>query len=122
MMQDNEIVLKPAILFAFMKTVTLMLLALLFLLPAWWLSPFFLLFSLVIATFACYRYCYIRSSSYLVTPEVIRIKRGIFFKRTDQVEMYRIKDYIITQSLIMQLFRLMDLTLKSTDPENPAIW
>jgi hypothetical protein len=29
--------------------------------------------------------------------------------------------YIITQSFILQLFRLMYLTLKSTDPENPVI-
>ena len=30
--------------------------------------------------------------------------------------------YIVTQSFLMQLFHLMDLTLKGTDPENPVIW
>jgi len=30
-------------------------------------------------------------------------------------------DYILTQSFILQIFKLMDLTLKSTDPENPVI-
>ncbi|MBS1528032.1 MAG: PH domain-containing protein [Bacteroidetes bacterium] len=59
---------------------------------------------------------------YRITPEVIRISRGIFFKRTDQVELYRVKDYILTQPLLLQVFRLMDLTLKSTDSENPVIW
>ena len=57
----------------------------------------------------------------MITPEVVRITRGLFFKRTDQVEMYRIKDYIITQPFMLQVFHLMDLTLKSTDPENPVI-
>ena len=30
--------------------------------------------------------------------------------------------YIITQPFMLQLFHLMDVTLKSTDPENPVIW
>ena len=30
--------------------------------------------------------------------------------------------YILTQPFILQLFKLMDLTLKTTDPENPVIW
>jgi len=58
----------------------------------------------------------------MVTAEYIRISRGIFFKRVDQLEMYRIKDYVMMQPLSLRLFRLMDLLLKSTDPENPMIW
>lgn len=41
--------------------------------------------------------------------------------RTDQVEMFRVKDYIITQPFMLQLCKLMYLTLKSTDPERPVI-
>jgi len=37
------------------------------------------------------------------------------------LELFRIKDYIITQSLTKQIFKLMDLTLKGTDPENPVV-
>jgi uncharacterized membrane protein YdbT with pleckstrin-like domain len=72
--------------------------------------------------FAWYRYLFIRRSLYTITPEIIRISRGIFFRRTDQVELWRIKDYVITQSFLLQVFGLMDLTLKGTDPENPVIW
>ncbi|SIP95095.1 hypothetical protein SAMN05421821_101240 [Mucilaginibacter lappiensis] len=35
--------------------------------------------------------------------------------------MFRVKVYIITQSFILQLARLMYLTLKTTDPENAVI-
>jgi uncharacterized membrane protein YdbT with pleckstrin-like domain len=122
MMQHNEILLKPAVSFAFFKSFPFLLCASAFLFLAWRISPYFLLFSLGCTGMAWYRYLYLRTSRYLVTPEVIRISRGIFFKRTDQVEMFRIKDYIITQPLMLQLFRLMDVTLKSTDPENPVIW
>ena len=40
-MQTNEIILRPAMIFAFLKAVPLMLFATLFLLLAWLLSPFF---------------------------------------------------------------------------------
>lgn len=98
-----------------------MMLAITFLLLAWWLSPYFILFSLVVCGFAWYRLLYIRSFQYLITKDYIRLTRGIFFKRIDQLEMFRVKDYIITQSFILQLFKLMYLNLKSTDPENPMV-
>lgn len=78
--------------------------------------------SFISSFMGAYRFLYIRNVCYMVTPEVIRIRRGLFFKRTDQVELFRVKDYILTQSFLLQLFRLMDLMLKTTDPENPVIW
>ena len=122
MIPDHEILLKPAVLFAFLKTFPILLIAIIFLLLAWWLSPLFIFFSLAVIAMGWYRFLYIRNSRYVITPEVIRISRGIFFKRTDQVELFRVKDYIVTQPFLLQLFRLMDVTLKSTDPENPIIW
>lgn len=121
MIQTNEISLRPGMSFAFLKILPLILLSLVFLLLAWYLSPYFVLFSFAVLGAAWYRLLYIRSNTYLITPEVLRVTRGIFFKRTDQLEMFRIKDYIITQSFLLQLFRLMTLTLKGTDPENPVI-
>jgi uncharacterized membrane protein YdbT with pleckstrin-like domain len=121
MTQNDDILLRPAMLFAFLKALPLILLAITFLLLAWWLSAYFILFSLAVCAAAWYRLLYIRSFQYLVTAQYIRLTRGIFFKRIDQVEMFRVKDYIITQSFMLQLFKLMYLTLKSTDPENPVI-
>jgi uncharacterized membrane protein YdbT with pleckstrin-like domain len=121
MTQNDEILLRPAMLFAFLKALPLIMLAITFLLLAWWLSPYFILFSMVVCGFAWYRLLYIRSFQYLITHEYVRMTSGIFFKRIDQLEMFRVKDYIITQSFILQLFKLMYLTLKSTDPENPVI-
>jgi uncharacterized membrane protein YdbT with pleckstrin-like domain len=121
MTQTDDILLRPAFIFAFLKALPLTLLAVTFLLLAWWLSPYFILFSLFICGAAWYRLLYIRSFQYLISKEYIRLTKGLFFIRIDQLEMYRIKDYIITQSFILQLFRLMNVTLKSTDPENPVI-
>lgn len=122
MTHTDDILLRPAFLFAMLKTMPLTLLAITLLLLAWWLSPYFILFSFAVSVAVWYRIIYIRKVEYLVTTEYIRISQGIFFKRIDQLEMYRIKDYVMIQPLFLQLFRLMDLLLKSTDPENPMIW
>jgi uncharacterized membrane protein YdbT with pleckstrin-like domain len=122
MMQPNEIILRPANLFAFIHVFPLILLAIVFLLLAWYLSPFFILFSLIVLAVVWYRFLLIRSRRYLIEPEFIRMTSGILFKRTEQVELYRVKDYTITQPFLHQLFRMMDLTLKTTDPGNPVIF
>jgi len=120
--EQPDIIIRPATIFAFIKILPLIFAATGFLFLAWWIYPALIWISLAIMLFVIYRFMFIRNTIYLVTPEIIRIRRGIFFKRTDTIELYRVKDYILTQPLIMQIFRLMDLTLKTTDPENPVIW
>lgn len=114
--------LRPAAVFAFFKVFPLILCTLGFLFLAWWIYPVFIWLALLALTMTVYRFCYIRGISYVITPEIIRITRGIFFKRTDQVELFRVKDYTIMQPFLLQVFRLMDLELRSTDPVNPVIW
>jgi len=118
----QEIAIRPAAVFAFMQ-VTLFLMgsiALLLLACRFW--PDLVWLSLLFAGMGFYRFCFIRKIRYVITPETIRISTGIFFKRTDYVELYRVKDYILTRPFLLQLFGLMNLTLKSTDSENPIVW
>ena len=122
MTNSSEIIIRPAISFAVLKTLPLVLLSLVFLLLAWQYSPFFLFFSFGVLGAAWYRLLYIRSNRYIITSQVIHTSRGIFFKRTDQLEMYRVKDYVVTQSFLLQVLRLMNLTLKSTDAETPILF
>ncbi|BAU55645.1 PH domain-containing protein [Mucilaginibacter gotjawali] len=118
----QAISLRPAAIFALIKVFPLIILTLGFLFLAWWIFPAFIWLSLITLGMTLYRLTYIRKINYLVTPEFVRISRGIFFRRTDQVELFRVKDYILTQSFLLQVFRLMDLELTSTDPVNPVIW
>lgn len=114
--------IRPAALFALIKVLPFLVCSAGFLFFAWRLWPGLILVSLVCLGLALYRYIYIRTIYYLITPEILRIQRGICFKRVDQIELFRVKDYILTQSLLLQICRLMDLCLKSTDPENPVVW
>ncbi|UOE52596.1 PH domain-containing protein [Mucilaginibacter sp. SMC90] len=122
MTHQDDILLKPAMAFAFLKTLPLVTLGLTFLFLAWQLSPYFVVFAIATTGIAWYRVLFLRSCEYRIGREYIQITTGIFFKRIDQVEMYRIKDYVITRSLLLQLFRLMDVILKSTDSETPVVW
>jgi uncharacterized membrane protein YdbT with pleckstrin-like domain len=121
MLSNDSILLKPALLYAILKIVPLITLALLFLVLAWCLSPSFLLFSLAASLAAWFRLLYIRSFTYLITRDYIRLGQGIFFRRTGQAELFRIKDYVVTQTFLLQLCRLMSLSLKSTDSDNAVI-
>jgi uncharacterized membrane protein YdbT with pleckstrin-like domain len=120
--EPQVIEIRPAGIFAFLKIFPLVLCTLGFLYLAWLIYPGLTWLSLLSLTAAVYRFVYIRRIRYTISPEIIRISRGIFFKRIDQVELWRLKDYIVTQSFLLQIFRLMDLELKGTDPENPVIW
>jgi uncharacterized membrane protein YdbT with pleckstrin-like domain len=114
--------IRPAAIFAFIKIFPFILCAIGFLLLAWRFLPGLICVSMMSTIMAFYRFIYIRNIRYEISPEIIRITRGIFFKRIDQVELFRVKDYILRQPFLLQLFRLMDLELKSTDPVNPVIW
>lgn len=120
-MENKNIELRPTALFAFMKCLPLIILSALILFLSYRLCAAFIWLSLVASVLALYRYFYIRRLTYLITTEYIRISKGIIFKRVDQVELYRIKDYIVTQPPVMQLFRLMNVILKSTDNEDPVV-
>lgn len=117
-----DIQIKPATLFAFIKATPLLLCAAGILYLANRYIPDLIWLGFVAIVFALYRYLYIRSAIYLVTGQYIRISRGILFKQIDTIELFRVKDYVITEPFLLQIFRLMDVHLKTTDPENPIIW
>jgi uncharacterized membrane protein YdbT with pleckstrin-like domain len=119
--EHPELVLRPAAVYAFLQVVPLLTAAIVFLWIAWWLSSLFIWLSLIMMLLVWYKFMHIRKVLYIITPEVIRIRTGIFSKRIDSLKMYRIKDYVITQPFILQLCRLMNLTLKTTDAENESV-
>jgi len=120
--EKQGLVIKPQPIFAFIKTFPLVLVVAGFTYLAFQFFACLIWLSLAVTVLACYRYFYIRHIDYILTSEILRISRGIFFKRIDQVELYRIKDYVLTQPPLLQVFSLMDLMLKTTDPENSIIW
>lgn len=114
--------LRPTPIFAFLKVAPLLCLAVALMLLAYVITFLFLFPALVVAGLAGYRYLSTRCWRYLITADIVRVQQGIFLKRVDQVELYRLKDYIVLQPFLLQVFGLMHLVLKSTDQENPVLW
>jgi uncharacterized membrane protein YdbT with pleckstrin-like domain len=118
----TDIQLRPSPIFAFFKIMPFILCVIVLTWLANRYFPMLMWLSVSSMLFAIYRYIFIRRVIYLVTPQYIRITKGLFFKHIYTVELFRVKDYSITEPFVLQIFRLMDLHLKTTDPENPTLW
>lgn len=70
-----------------------------------------LLFELV----AFCKYLQIILTRYRLSQETLTVRKGIIARRFDHLELYRIKDYVIHQSVYMRIFRLMSVRLYTTD-------
>ena len=70
---------------------------------------------------AAYKYLYIINQKYYITAEQIIYEQGILSKTTQYLEMYRIRDYIVTQDLSMRLLDVMQLTLLTYDKGEPVL-
>ncbi len=120
--EDRGIWIRPAAIFALIKVFWLLIVAAAMLLLAWRFLPVLIWISLFAVICAVYRYMYIRRIYYIITDEYLEVRQGLLFKRTDTIELFRVKDYILLQPLLLQVFKLMDLQLKTTDPANSEIW
>ena len=59
--------------------------------------------------------------TYRITDEQLIEKSGIFFRHTEQIELFRIEDYSIAQPLFLRPFHLGTLTIISNDHTTPVL-
>lgn len=114
-------VLRPSPLFALAKVLPYILLSGIFLAAAYLYWQPLCLGAVVCLLVAWYYYLRTYLIRYGITTDVLQVRTGIFFKQTDNLELFRIKDYVITQPFWMQCFKLMNLRLLSTDTSNTVI-
>jgi uncharacterized membrane protein YdbT with pleckstrin-like domain len=62
-----------------------------------------------------------RTLTYELTSQRLRIMRGILNRRLDEIELYRVKDYVLEQPLFLRLLGLGNLTLISSDASTPTV-
>lgn len=117
----NTITIRPSAIYALLMVFPFILLALFFFGLAARLLPALILVSVLCSAIGLYRYWQARLTIYSLDAEVLHISTGIFLRRTDSLELYRVKDYVVTRNLMMQLFSLMNLTLLTTDLTGPVI-
>lgn len=81
-----------------------------------------LLFFLVIPVFVIvWKWLVVKNTKYELTTERLTRRVGVINKVTDQVELYRVRDYQVEQPIFLRMFSLSDVVLKTSDLSNPVI-
>ena len=76
---------------------------------------------IVPALIAFWKYLELKTFRYTVTTERVGLRRGILTKRTDSIELYRVKDTTVIEPFFLRLFGLSDVVLTSSDRTTPLI-
>jgi uncharacterized membrane protein YdbT with pleckstrin-like domain len=67
------------------------------------------------------RWLLIKVRIYEVTTERIRITNGLLTRRTDELELYRVKDTTLIEPLFMRLLSLGDIEITTHDVSTPVV-
>lgn len=73
------------------------------------------------AALALWRYVELRFFRYRVTTERVGLTRGVLTKRTDSIELYRVKDTTLIEPFFLRMFGLSDVVLNSSDRTTPLL-
>ena len=81
-----------------------------------------LTFFLIVPLFyAIWKWIETRCHRYVVSDQRIRETEGVFNKRTDSTELYRVKDVVLLQPFGLRMFGLGNVELLSSDASSPLI-
>lgn len=77
---------------------------------------------LVIPVFyAIWRWIELRCYRYRLTNERLAIMQGVFSRRMEELELYRVKDITFEQPFFLRLFGLATLVLDTSDQSRPVV-
>jgi membrane protein YdbS with pleckstrin-like domain len=62
-----------------------------------------------------------RARVYQVTTERIKITDGVFNRKTEEVELYRVRDYKLTEPFWLRMFGLGNIVISTTDNSSPTV-
>jgi uncharacterized membrane protein YdbT with pleckstrin-like domain len=62
-----------------------------------------------------------RSTSYELTTQRFKIRRGILNRKLDELELFRVRDYSMEQPFFLRLFHLGNITLMTSDATSPTV-
>ncbi len=85
----------------------------------WW----FVLCVLVIPIpWVIWKYLLVKTSRYTLTSQRLRFERGVLTKTLDEVELYRIKDTQLHQTLLDRMLGIGTIEILSSDETNPTLF
>jgi uncharacterized membrane protein YdbT with pleckstrin-like domain len=85
-------------------------------LPAWTLA-----FNLLPILVVVWKYFDLKCEKYELTNERLRIVTGILSRRTEEIELYRVKDFSLDEPFILRMFKLGNLHIEASDKSMPYV-
>ncbi len=81
-----------------------------------------LFFWLVIPLFVMlWRWLVVKSTKYELTTERLRLRHGVFNKVSNELELYRVRDYVLEQPFFLRVFSLSNIVLTTSDKTHPRV-
>jgi uncharacterized membrane protein YdbT with pleckstrin-like domain len=71
--------------------------------------------------YALVKWIQLRSRYYEITTQRVRIRQGVFSKRTDELELYRVKDSTVLEPFWQRLFGLGNIVITTNDTTSPTL-
>jgi len=86
-----------------------------------WVALLVALVALVPVAVACSKWLNVKFKKYTLTTERLRVVTGIFSKRIEELELYRVKDTTYLQPFFLRLFDLGHIVLTTSDHSTPMV-
>ena len=83
--------------------------------------PWFLLLLPVPIGIGVWKWLELKCRVYELTTERVKSSRGIFTRRTDELELYRVKDLTLIEPFFFRLFGLGSVIITTNDTSTPAL-
>ena len=71
--------------------------------------------------YAIVKWIQLRCRVYELTTQRVRIRQGVFSKRTDELELYRVKDSTVLEPFWQRLFGVGNIVISTNDTTNPTL-
>ena len=127
----KTISLKPSLIYAFLDSSKFIVLSICVIAAVKLISGYFPMISdyliyinalcLIPLLLAARNIIYWRMVSYDINLNQIKFSRGIFNYKIDYLELYRVKDFETQQPILLRIFKLMNLTLSTSDQSHPHL-
>jgi uncharacterized membrane protein YdbT with pleckstrin-like domain len=83
--------------------------------------PWFLLLLPVPLGIAVWKWLELKCRVYEMSTERVKSSRGIFTRRTDELELYRVKDLTVIEPFFFRLFGLGSIIITTNDTSTPTL-
>lgn len=70
---------------------------------------------------ALWKYLELRATAFRLTSQRIKLESGVLSKRFDQIELYRVKDTVLTRSIVQRALGLGTIRMITSDPSQPEV-